>query len=56
MIKLKGTTLYPPALFDLLNSMEEIKDYTVEVFSNDLGTDEVVPHILAGNIWEMDLT
>ena len=45
MIKLKGTTMYPPALFDLLNGMEEIKDYVAEVFSNDIDTDEVVLHI-----------
>jgi phenylacetate-CoA ligase len=30
MIKLKGTTLYPPILFDLLNGMKEIKEYVIE--------------------------
>ncbi len=45
MIKLKGTTLYPPALFDLLNAMPEIKDYVVEVFTNDMGLDEVALYI-----------
>ncbi|HEV2355109.1 MAG TPA: AMP-binding protein, partial [Puia sp.] len=33
MIKFKGTTLYPPALFELLNEMEEVADYVVEVYS-----------------------
>ena len=37
MIKYKGTTLYPPALFDLLNEMEEVLDYVAEVYSNDIG-------------------
>jgi len=37
MIKFKGTTLYPPALFDLLNEMEEIKDFVAEVYSNEIG-------------------
>jgi phenylacetate-CoA ligase len=46
MIKFKGTTLYPPALFDLLNEMEEVKDYVVEVYSNEWGLDEVLLHIL----------
>ncbi len=46
MIKFKGTTLYPPALFDLLNEMEEIKDFVAEVYSNDIGMDEVLLHIL----------
>lgn len=45
MIKLNGTTMYPPALFDVLNGMEEIRDYVVEVFTNDMGTDEVVLYI-----------
>jgi phenylacetate-CoA ligase len=47
MIKFKGTTLYPPALFDLLNEMEEIKDYVVEVSSNEVGLDEVLFYLVA---------
>lgn len=46
MIKFKGTTLYPPALFDLLNEREEILDYVVEVYSNDVGLDEVLLYIV----------
>lgn len=46
MIKFKGTTLYPPALFDLLNEMEEVIDYVVDVYSNDIGMDEVLIHVL----------
>jgi phenylacetate-CoA ligase len=46
MIKYKGTTLYPPALFDLLNEMEEVLDYVAEVYSNDIGLDEVLLHLL----------
>jgi phenylacetate-CoA ligase len=34
MIKFKGTTLYPPALFDLLNEMEEVLDFVVDVYSS----------------------
>jgi phenylacetate-CoA ligase len=49
MIKFKGTTLYPPALFDLLNEMEEVKDFVAEVYSNDIGMDEVLLHILPIN-------
>jgi phenylacetate-CoA ligase len=49
MIKFKGTTLYPPALFDLLNEMEEIKDFVAEVYSNDIGLDEVLLHLLPEN-------
>ncbi len=46
MIKFKGTTLYPPALFDLLNEMDDILDFIVEVFPNEIGLDEVVLHLL----------
>lgn len=52
MIKYKGTTLYPPALFDLLNEMEEIKDFVAEVYSNDIGMDEVLLHLLPMNTSE----
>lgn len=46
MIKFKGTTLYPPALFDLLNEMEEILDFNVEVYSNEVGLDEVLLYLV----------
>jgi len=46
MIKYKGTTLYPPALFDLLNEMEEVKEYVAEVYSNDIGLDEVLLYMV----------
>ncbi len=46
MIKFKGTTLFAPALFDLLAGMEDISDFVAEVFSNDIGTDEVLLHLL----------
>ena len=42
MIKYKGTTLYPPALYDLLNQIEAIKAFVIEVFTNEIGTDEIV--------------
>lgn len=49
MIKFKGTTLYPPAMFDLLNEMEEVLDYVVEVYSNEIGMDEVLLHLVPQN-------
>lgn len=45
MIKYKGTTLYPPALYDLLSDMEEVREFIVEVFSNEIGTDEILLHL-----------
>jgi phenylacetate-CoA ligase len=49
MIKFKGTTLYPPSLFDMLNEMEYIKDYVAEVKSNDIGMDDVTLHLVPIN-------
>lgn len=45
MIKLKGTTLYPPAINDVLDNTEYIENYFVEVRDSLAGTDEVVVHV-----------
>lgn len=47
MIKLKGTTLYPPAVFDILNGIPEVQDFVVEVFKGEWDTDELRLHIVA---------
>ncbi|MEO5892553.1 MAG: AMP-binding protein [Ferruginibacter sp.] len=49
MIKYKGTTLYPPALFDLLHEMEDVQDYVAEVYLNEIGLDEVLLHLVPVN-------
>jgi phenylacetate-CoA ligase len=41
MIKFKGTSLYPPSLYDVLNHVSYIKNYFVEVYTNDIDTDEI---------------
>lgn len=41
MIKFKGTTLYPPILFDILDNIPDVKNYLVEVYTNALGTDQL---------------
>ena len=41
MMIFKGTTLYPPALFDILDNVDGIENYVVEVSTNQLGTDEI---------------
>ena len=42
MIKYKGTTLYPPALYDILEEIDFIENYIVEVYTNNIGTDEIL--------------
>lgn len=42
MIKYKGTTLYPPAMTDVLSGLGNIENHIIEIYTNDLGTDEIV--------------
>ena len=42
MIKLKGTTLYPPAINDVLDNTPYVECYVVVVRSSAAGTDEVI--------------
>lgn len=41
LIKYKGTTVYPAAIYDVLNNVHYIQNYYMEVYSNDFGTDEI---------------
>ena len=42
MIKLKGTTLYPPAVNDVLDNAPYVENYVVIVQDSDAGTDDVL--------------
>jgi phenylacetate-CoA ligase len=42
MIKLKGTTLYPPAINDVLDNTNYVQNYVVYVRNSESGTDEVL--------------
>ena len=52
MIKYKGTTLYPPAMYNILNDFSEIESYVIEIFHNELGTDEILIKIASAAISE----
>jgi len=49
MIKYKGTTLYPPALYDILDNIDEIRNYIVEIYTNQNGTDEILIRVGTDN-------
>nr|WP_315223881.1 AMP-binding protein [uncultured Flavobacterium sp.] len=49
MIKYKGTTLYPPAMNDVLTDFDAIENHIIEIFTNDLGTDEILIKIASKN-------
>ena len=41
MIKYKGTTIFPPAMYDLLNDFTAIKNYIIVISKNEIGTDKI---------------
>ena len=55
MIKLKGTTLYPPAIFDVLDNTDYVENYVTFVDYNSAGTDEVVVKVSLKHPMEIDV-
>lgn len=53
MIKYKGTTLYPPAMDNLLNDFGDVKGHVVEIYHNAIGTDEILIKIYAPSATEV---
>ncbi|MDL2261966.1 AMP-binding protein [Bacteroidales bacterium OttesenSCG-928-I21] len=45
MIKFKGTTLYPASIFDILDNVDYIENYLMEVYSNDVGMDGIIIYV-----------
>ncbi|AZQ59450.1 phenylacetate--CoA ligase family protein [Maribacter sp. MJ134] len=52
MIKYKGTTLYPPAMDNLLNDFSEVTNHVIEIYHNEIGTDEIKIKINASSASE----
>lgn len=49
MIKYKGTTLYPPAMDNILNDFSAIEGYIIEIYHNAIGTDEILIKIASND-------
>ncbi|NQD69213.1 AMP-binding protein [Sphingobacterium shayense] len=47
MIKYKGTTLFPPAMHDLLTEFPALEHHLIEITHNNIGTDEITIYISA---------
>ncbi|OFX80472.1 MAG: phenylacetate--CoA ligase [Bacteroidetes bacterium GWE2_29_8] len=45
MIKYKGTTLFPQALYDILNDIYGVENYIIEVSTNNIDTDDILVKI-----------
>lgn len=56
MVKLKGTTLYPSSIFDVLDNVDYVENYIVEVDSNEIGTDSVTVIVGCPNPAEEEMT
>jgi len=50
MIKYKGTTIYPPAMHNLLNDFAEVENYIIEIDNNEIGTDKITIKIGAHKV------
>ena len=49
MIKYKGTTIYPPAMFNAMNELDGIDAFVIEISHNEVGTDEILIKIATSN-------
>lgn len=45
LLKLKGTTIYPPAIYDVLDNVDYIENYVVIARTSSAGTDEVIVRV-----------
>lgn len=55
MIKLKGTTLYPPAINDVLDNTDYVSNYVVCVQESEAGTDDVIVKVGLGSEQPFDV-
>lgn len=49
MIKYKGTTLYPPAIHDVLNGFREVSEHIIILETNELNTDDIIVKMTCSN-------
>lgn len=42
MLKYKGTTVFPPAIFDVLDMMEMLDLYQLEILNDEYGNDDII--------------
>ncbi|WP_033960374.1 phenylacetate--CoA ligase family protein [Psychroserpens jangbogonensis] len=54
MVKYKGTTLYPPAIENVMNHFKDVESFIIEISHNQVGTDEILIK-LASNASSPDL-
>lgn len=45
MIKYKGTTLYPPAISEVLRGLKEVQSFITEVYIDEMGLDDLIVYV-----------
>ena len=56
MVKYKGTSLFPPAVFDVLDHTSYVDNYIMEVSNNDFGNDRIVIKVGVSQLPPFDIT
>ena len=56
MIKYKGTTLYPPVMYNLLNDFPEVENYVIEIDKSEIGTDKITIKLFSSETNNTSLT
>ncbi len=46
MMKVKGTTIFPKSIYEILNKFDSVQNYLIEIDKNDIGEDRV--NVIAG--------
>lgn len=41
MMKVKGTTIFPKSIYEILNKFDSVQNYQIEIDKNDIGEDQV---------------
>jgi len=55
LVKYKGTTLYPPAIFDVLDDVHYVENYVMIVSDNEYGNDHILLKIGLANQPDFDV-
>lgn len=54
LLKIKGTTIYPNSIFNVLNDIPLIQEYYIEAFTNNEGLDDVIIYYASENDINID--
>jgi phenylacetate-CoA ligase len=53
LLKYKGTTLYPPSIYDVLDNTPSVENYVVEVDFDENGNDKIIIKTVVKEVHEL---